>query len=796
MANDQNTTATAPPPLDLQPYDGQQQAPMRASGRPAIRTPAIRTGAAPTPAPSLDLRPVASSPPQQTERQPAEKDAWGAWDPTGGALNDVGNALGSARDYLGRKADEYEHEREARVAAGGPDSPMVSGLENARQFVLGELGTTSRLGQSTVSPQGVATTAATIAAPEVMGPVLIGQGAYTAAKHAPGALRGEPEEVEQTLEGLSEAAGGGAATGAGLGFDNPAMEGQGLRARIGETNTGRAVARVGEGLSPITERFSVPEAPKALRQAIQPSVNIPRAGESIEIAGPRLQQLKQAGALTSADGEPIAEFKTPADLLEGIKGAKAHVWDAIEQRMGPVAQLQADTGGVGSAMRESISRRTAAQYPQAAAAIQRRAATYDGTMSLRDIENAIQDANNDLRNFYKRPSSTDSPVSPDMTATEAEVRALRSLLDEKVAKLSGNEDIGALKREYGALRDVERATAKANAVATRQKGATLWEGLAALRAAGDFSSGNVLSAAKGAGTLAIGRWLAQLRDPNFLIDQSFQGKKSFAPAGEIPAPAQRAPFRQLAAGPVQVGAAPDTSSVRGIAADAEPGTSATRRGYLLGTGEQFLVGAAPDTSGVRGIEAEPQPGTRALRRGLLLPEPGQTFTDVGRQAPGGPSTRPRPLEMPPTGDVIDIASGSPSNSGLAQGSGTRSMSRAERDDRIEMRNLSDKIKQFRVQGDRARTNEQVQNLRGKERAAQERLDQLRSKYAPDAGTPTQQSTASSPKRTIASEPKPSRTPTYDGMDDAEREWIDGYVNEIPHMPKMLQDSEMEELRKF
>jgi hypothetical protein len=354
-------------------------------------------------------------------------------------------------------------------------------------------------------------------------------------------------------------------------------------------------------------RLAVPDAPKALNQAIQPGVNIPRAAQSIDIAGPRLQQVRQATGM---------EFKSPGDLLEGVKAAKGQVWDAIEQRMGPVAQLHADTSPVAQAMESAISKRTETQFPAQAKAIRERAATYRNTMSLRDIENAIQDANDDLKNFYKRGTSGDSPTSAGTAATEAEVKALRSLLDQKVEKLSG-AGVSDLKREYGALRDVEKATAKANAVATRQKGATTWEGLAALKAAGDVFSGNP----SGLATMAVGRWLGKLRDPNFLIDRAFQGSKAFKPAGEIP-PAPGPSIRgALSSGPLVTPQPADTSgSVPYNAPRVDPSTRAQRLGLLLPEGKNPrapLVTPPPEGQRAlppqRFIQARPVPEAASFR---------------------------------------------------------------------------------------------------------------------------------------------------------------------------------------
>lgn len=314
-----------------------------------------------------------------------------------------------------------------------------------------------------------------------------------------------------------------------------------MKRAVAETAPARAIAKpinmATEMAAEPLKRLGLvsPESPVALRQAIQPSVNIPRAGESIEIAGPRMQQLKNSGLVLDAEGNPLHEIKSNADVLQAVKAGKKYVYDAIDQRVGSVDQLQADTGGVADAMVKSISKRTREQFPALAARIEARAETYRGLKSFRDIENAIQDANDDLKNYYKHGSPSDSPVTTEIATTLAEVKTLRNLLDEKMETLTGS-GVKDLKREYGALRDVERAAAKQNLVSLRQKGLPLYQGLAALWAAGDFASGNIISGAKGIGMMAMGKRLSQVRSPEWLVDQAFQGGKAFKAAPEIAPP--------------------------------------------------------------------------------------------------------------------------------------------------------------------------------------------------------------------------------------------------------------------
>lgn len=333
-----------------------------------------------------------------------------------------------------------------------------------------------------------------------------------------------------------------------------------LMSEPGQRFTNQAIEKVGGGVnrsivkpvanaaSSAVERFKTPEAQRAMTQAIQPGVNIPRAQESIGIAGPRMQQVREATG---------REVNNTGDALELNRDAKKVVLKAIEDRVGPVADLQPDTSTVAKAMRGSMDNITRKQYGAAADAIEKRASVYDeGGHTFRDIENRIQTLNNHLANFYKQATPGENPVSMHAEADLAEVKELRDVLDKGVENLSG-DGVKDLKREYGAQRDVEKALARQHAVTTRQKGAGLWEGLAYLHAAGELASGNLMGAAKSAATLAAGKRLATLRNPNFLLKQAFHGKDAFeaaeaipahagppAPHGLLPKPATEAGFTQ------------------------------------------------------------------------------------------------------------------------------------------------------------------------------------------------------------------------------------------------------------
>lgn len=369
--------------------------------------------------------------------------------------------------------------------------------------------------------------------------------------------------IQEKGEAIADAGGaagqGFLATEPGQKLANDAIE------KIGGPVNRSVVKPISEGVGNMTSRLRTPEAQQATTQAIQPSVTIPNAQRSISVAGPRIQQLKQAGMLTDLDGNPIHEIKSPGDLVSASRAAQKHIIGAIEDRLGPVADLQQDTANVAKDMRASVSKRVREQFPAQADAIDKRAATYEKPRTLRDINDAIIDANDDLKGLYKQAVPGESSSSASIKATQAEVKQLRQILDKGVENLSG-DGVADLKREWGAQRDVERAAARQHAVATRQKGANLWEGLATLHAAGDLVSGNLLGAVRGAATMAVGKRLAVLRDPNYLLDQAFQGKKAFQAADAIPPHAGPPPPKGLLPRPpIQMpSGTPDTSGpVRG-----------------------------------------------------------------------------------------------------------------------------------------------------------------------------------------------------------------------------------------
>jgi hypothetical protein len=125
-------------------------------------------------------------------------------------LYPVSKLLGAASDWAQKRSDAAQQSDLSQIAKTGTNPNPVTAYTPAAGYDL--LARATKVGSGLTSPQGVGTAAATALAPEIAGPALVAHGLWNAAKNAPKAIEGNPDAVEASLSGLSEAAGGGAAT--------------------------------------------------------------------------------------------------------------------------------------------------------------------------------------------------------------------------------------------------------------------------------------------------------------------------------------------------------------------------------------------------------------------------------------------------------------------------------------------------------------------------------------------------------------------------------------------------------
>jgi hypothetical protein len=169
--------------------------------------------------PQQAARPLGTYSAADVDQSPEESDWWdkakkigqAIWDST--PVGDLSNRAGEIQQWAAQKLQEQMNP----AKTPNPDARAT--------FGLGVLRDMAGMVHGATTPTGAAVTAATIAAPEIMGPALVAHGAATALTTEGGAL--EPDALQQRLMGGAEAFGGAAA--AGQGFTQPSLLSNALR---------------------------------------------------------------------------------------------------------------------------------------------------------------------------------------------------------------------------------------------------------------------------------------------------------------------------------------------------------------------------------------------------------------------------------------------------------------------------------------------------------------------------------------------------------------------------------------
>lgn len=423
-------------------------------------------------------------------------------------------------DWANNKAEQNRQEN-LSAAANGQPQPHSEVTNSA----LGMLGSTGKMASQATTPQGLATTGAAMVAPEIVGPALIAHGGYTAAKNAPAALQGNPDAVEKSLGGLSEAAGGGA------------LSGQAIAGGLGNTVTGRAIQSGAQATG-----IATPEAVPSLMRAIKPTNSKTDFPKTLASAGPDLQSYAQSS------GKSITNI---GDLVDAIPEAKKGLWGQYQAKLGPNSQATIDGNSVADAMTENIDARTRAQNPQLVKQIESAADTYRRPLTLEEAEDYLQSTNNELHSYYAK-NKVGQQVAANDPATGhvvAEAGALRSALYDKLDELSG-PGAADLKQRYGALSDLQQEALRRKNVADRQSQVGTMASLGKIGGIAKIVKGVVKlepsDVASGVAEGALGQRISNLNNTDWLINNAFNGPNSF---GARSGPAALPPAKTITVAP-------------------------------------------------------------------------------------------------------------------------------------------------------------------------------------------------------------------------------------------------------
>lgn len=133
--------------------------------------------------------------------------------PGGGEEEELADSASSGLSELGDMAKESAEKQQTDTLTRAAKTGQQPGAgDKTSLFMKNALASTLKMGAGAVSPQGQATAAGMVFAPEIVGPAIAAHGLATTAAHAPGAVKGNPEEAERALGGAAETVGGAAGT--------------------------------------------------------------------------------------------------------------------------------------------------------------------------------------------------------------------------------------------------------------------------------------------------------------------------------------------------------------------------------------------------------------------------------------------------------------------------------------------------------------------------------------------------------------------------------------------------------
>ena len=212
----------------------------------------------------------------------------------------VHRTAGAVQDWANRKMS--------------PDNPEM--LSPAKTFGTGVVRDVAGLVKGATSPGGIATTAATIAAPEVMGPALVAHGAYNLYKGW-GDLK-NPDVLQNELNSASEVAGGAALTAGTVKAGGGPIT-QAAKNRIAEAAPDKALSQLQAAIPPMKSSPYTPEDLQAARSYLEvehaaspiktPSDLVDAADSAIQKIEDHVGKLIQANPTDQISTNPIADVR-------------------------------------------------------------------------------------------------------------------------------------------------------------------------------------------------------------------------------------------------------------------------------------------------------------------------------------------------------------------------------------------------------------------------------------------------------------------------------------------------------
>lgn len=375
-----------------------------------------------------------------------------------------------------------------------------------------------------------------------------------------------------------------------------------------------AITKIARGIG-----VADPEPPALMTKAVKPLASNIGWEKAIQTAMPNMK------AAEADLGHPIQGVD---DALDAVGLAKKQIWSQYAQKLQAGSDIGATIDGnqIADAMMQSIDKRTSVQNPDLADHIASVADTYRRQIPLDEAEDFLQSANRDLHNYYAKNKVGQQVAlsDPEKAYTVAEATSLRGALYDKLDDVAG-EGSADMKRQYGALSNVDNELLRRQNVAARQQPMSLSEQLTNARAYGKIAKG-VLTASpgdviEGVRSAAMAKYLKERFTTDAMITRAF-AKTGVPTSSATPAVTRPPVAGLLPSGPMFTPPPADASGPTKLPTPAVTATTrAQRLGLLLPEKTGLVTPPTTSESGVTGVNApatlQRNPNTGRIQRVYL-----------------------------------------------------------------------------------------------------------------------------------------------------------------------------------
>lgn len=370
-------------------------------------------------------------------------------------------------------------------------------------LAIGTIGT----GAATKIPGAVGTVAKA-----VTGTASAGFGAKGAADIIKAGTENTPEAWQQRLQGGAMVA-GSAAGAIESGLPTAAAK-TGQVVKAGAQKIGTSVGVID------------PEPTSLMTRAVKPRNSNTGWNDAIQSAMPNLKAAEQAL------GKPVQSIE---DALQATNIAKKNIWNQYAQKLQQAQKFtqnapslgQIDGNAIADEMVNSIDPRMALKNPGLAQSVKKFADSYRRPINLQEAEDFLQSANNELHSYYakNKVGRRVAQGDPEVASTVAEADAIRDNLYKTLDNLTG-PGAADIKKQYGALSNVEEEMLSRKNVAARQQPVSLAEQMSMARGYGKIAKGVVTMSpgdiAEGLESTAMSKWLKERNTSDAMIERAFK----------------------------------------------------------------------------------------------------------------------------------------------------------------------------------------------------------------------------------------------------------------------------------